>query len=819
MTMYKNQITCLLGHNGAGKTTLISMLTGMIPASSGDATVNGLSLNGDLNEIRRSLGMCPQHDVLYTELTVQEHLMFYGKIKGYTGKALELEVEQKIVEVGLTEKRHVYSNELSGGMKRKLSLAIALLGDSKIVFLDEPTSGMDPYSRRSSWEIIMNNRYNRIVVLTTHFMDEADILGDRIAIMAEGELRCCGSSLFLKNRYGAGYNFSLVKTDHCNTPALIDFVQTHIGDDVKVLSNVGTEISFQLPLDCSHLFGKMFAELDLQLDMLGVLSYETDPTTDKKKLAGGGAYKLTDHAPSSPLTMFLIHFVALFKKRFRSAKRDKRVVIFGTVLPIVFLVLGIALLKGSSLNRNDPVIQLSSDKFPLKSDTPLPVLCQSDWLCDSVNQIATAKAQTFTGIESPVYPSSTPSVFGVQYANISGTDANGFCLRAGEEIFKRGYGKVDAPVQGQYGGYVLMGDSKTRSFGYNLAVNTSALHASIVYKAMMDEALYRTITSNSNVKLTCSDAPLPLTDATKIMFTTIVSFTTSVFVVLAFAYFTASVVPYLVNEKPPSHNSKHQQLVSGVSLPAFWVSNFAWDLLLYSVPCVFGLLAIYLFDITPFTGRECTSCTATPFAALIVVFVLFGFAIIGFCYVLSYLFVDSASSQTYIIMINVLFGTILMTTSVILDIMDSTKDINATLKFIWRLSPLFCVGNGLNSISLITIKIALGLLKKDTSAFSTSVCGWEIAYLAMEAVLFPLIAIGIDYALSFPKIKAKITKDPQVEDGPYEVDEDVQKEQDRVASGAADKDAVVMKNLRKVYKGGKVGVVNLSLALPKGECF
>ncbi|KAF0707348.1 hypothetical protein As57867_006607, partial [Aphanomyces stellatus] len=255
------------------------MLTGMIPASSGDATVNGLSLNGDLNEIRRSLGMCPQHDVLYTELTVQEHLMFYGKIKGYTGKALELEVEQKIVEVGLTEKRHVYSNELSGGMKRKLSLAIALLGDSKIVFLDEPTSGMDPYSRRSSWEIIMNNRYNRIVVLTTHFMDEADILGDRIAIMAEGELRCCGSSLFLKNRYGAGYNFSLVKTDHCNTPALIDFVQTHIGDDVKVLSNVGTEISFQLPLDCSHLFGKMFAELDSQLDSLGVLSYGISVTT------------------------------------------------------------------------------------------------------------------------------------------------------------------------------------------------------------------------------------------------------------------------------------------------------------------------------------------------------------------------------------------------------------------------------------------------------------------------------------------------------------------------------------------------------------
>ncbi|RHY18714.1 hypothetical protein DYB32_010340, partial [Aphanomyces invadans] len=135
LTMYKNQITCLLGHNGAGKTTLISMLTGMLPASSGDASVHGLSLRRDLPAIRQSLGMCPQHDVLYAELTVYEHLIFYGRIKGYRGKALEDEVENKINEVGLTEKRHVRSTELSGGMKRKLSLAIALLGDSKIVFL------------------------------------------------------------------------------------------------------------------------------------------------------------------------------------------------------------------------------------------------------------------------------------------------------------------------------------------------------------------------------------------------------------------------------------------------------------------------------------------------------------------------------------------------------------------------------------------------------------------------------------------------------------------------------------------------------------
>ncbi|CAK4593959.1 unnamed protein product [Aphanomyces euteiches] len=392
LTMYKNQITCLLGHNGAGKTTLISMLTGMIPVTSGDATINGLSLSDNLSQIRQSLGMCPQHDVLYPELTVQEHLMFYGKIKGYT--------------VGLTEKRNVYSNELSGGMKRKLSLAIALLGDSKIVFLDEPTSGMDPYSRRSSWEIILNNRPNRIVVLTTHFMDEADILGDRIAIMAEGELRCCGSSLFLKNRYGAGYNFFLVKAEHCNTSALVDFVQGHIGESTKVLSNVGTEISFQLPLDCSHLFAKMFAELDDKLDNLGVLSYGISVTTleevfikvaeigdehhqhtlqtqQKKELkmnidGSRSECKLTDIAPKTELAMFFIHFKALFMKRVRTAKRDKRLVFFGTILPVVFLVLGVALLKGSSNNRSDPPISLTTDSIPYKTNTPYRLFQEYD---------------------------------------------------------------------------------------------------------------------------------------------------------------------------------------------------------------------------------------------------------------------------------------------------------------------------------------------------------------------------------------------------------------------------------------------------------
>jgi ATP-binding cassette subfamily A (ABC1) protein 3 len=119
----------------------------------------------------------PTTDVLYPTVTVLEHLEMFGRIKGLRGAALEAAVQQKIHEVGLTEKICVESRYLSGGQKRKLSVAIALLGDSRIVFLDEPTSGMDPYSRRFTWEVLRKNRENRVMVLTTHFMDEADLLG------------------------------------------------------------------------------------------------------------------------------------------------------------------------------------------------------------------------------------------------------------------------------------------------------------------------------------------------------------------------------------------------------------------------------------------------------------------------------------------------------------------------------------------------------------------------------------------------------------------------------------------------------------------
>jgi ABC-type multidrug transport system ATPase subunit len=157
--------------------------------TSGYATVAGMDTRTQLPLIRQNIGICLQHDCLFPMLTVREHVQFFARVKGLystMGSMQEVEdhVDQAIKDVALSEKRNTYSKNLSGGMKRKLSVAIAFCGGSDVVLLDEPTSGMDPFSRRFTWNVIRNYRSGRCIILTTHFMDEADILGDRIAIMA-----------------------------------------------------------------------------------------------------------------------------------------------------------------------------------------------------------------------------------------------------------------------------------------------------------------------------------------------------------------------------------------------------------------------------------------------------------------------------------------------------------------------------------------------------------------------------------------------------------------------------------------------------------
>jgi ATP-binding cassette subfamily A (ABC1) protein 1 len=289
MHMYEGQIFVLLGHNGAGKTTTISMLTGLIEPTSGGMSIFGRDVSTQLSEVRHDLGVCPQHNVLWPELTVREHLQVFSEIKGVPRERRNIEIDKAVADVGLTEKMDVLSSQLSGGQKRKLSVCIALVGGSRVIFLDEPTSGMDPYSRRSTWQILQNAREGRVMVLTTHFMDEADILGDRICIMANGGVKCMGSSSFLKERFGVGYILTLIKAPGLHVESILKLLRAHV-PEASVATNVGAELNLRLPMTSSPRFPAMLAELDQRLAEVGVLSYGISITSVEDvflKISGG----------------------------------------------------------------------------------------------------------------------------------------------------------------------------------------------------------------------------------------------------------------------------------------------------------------------------------------------------------------------------------------------------------------------------------------------------------------------------------------------------------------------------------------------------
>jgi len=172
-TVDRGEVFGLLGVNGAGKTTTFKMLAGELTSTSGEAYFNGMKISDNLSAVRRQLGYCPQFDALLDNLTVREQLQLYYDMKSLPSEEMENLIETKIKEMNLEEYRDVLSGTLSGGNKRKLSVACAIIGDPKIVFLDEPSTGMDPHARRFMWRVISNIATvlkQSTIILTTHSM-------------------------------------------------------------------------------------------------------------------------------------------------------------------------------------------------------------------------------------------------------------------------------------------------------------------------------------------------------------------------------------------------------------------------------------------------------------------------------------------------------------------------------------------------------------------------------------------------------------------------------------------------------------------------
>jgi ABC-type multidrug transport system ATPase subunit len=205
-----NESQALLGPNGAGKSTLISILTGLFQPTSGTADVCGLDIRTHMKDIHKIIGICPQFSILWDTLTCAEHLLFFARLKGVPADEQRAFVSRTLEQVGLGLAADRLAQNLSGGMKRRLSIAMALVGDPLFLVMDEPTTGLDPETREELWRTLLKIRENGpAILLATHAMDEAELLCGRVSILSRGTLKCVGNPHSLRERFCPNYTLNV----------------------------------------------------------------------------------------------------------------------------------------------------------------------------------------------------------------------------------------------------------------------------------------------------------------------------------------------------------------------------------------------------------------------------------------------------------------------------------------------------------------------------------------------------------------------------------------------------------------------------------
>ena len=219
LSVKEGELFSLLGPNGAGKTTTIKMLCCLLRPSGGTATIMGHDVQKDPMAVKQVIDVSPQETAIAEHLNAWENLALMGGIHGFGKEEVQKRAEELLEMVGLTQRARDQVRKYSGGMKRRLSIAMALVSDPQVLFLDEPTLGLDPQSRRSVWEHIAGLKGKKTIVLTTHYLEEADALADRIAIMDEGKIVALGTSRELKDNI-SDMQVMVVKAKNLTTNAI-----------------------------------------------------------------------------------------------------------------------------------------------------------------------------------------------------------------------------------------------------------------------------------------------------------------------------------------------------------------------------------------------------------------------------------------------------------------------------------------------------------------------------------------------------------------------------------------------------------------------
>ncbi|XP_074138830.1 phospholipid-transporting ATPase ABCA3-like isoform X3 [Sminthopsis crassicaudata] len=703
LNIFEGQITVLLGHNGAGKTTTLSILTGLIPATSGEVYLSGYEISKDLNQIRKSLGFCPQHDILFDLMTVAEHLYFYFQLKELGDKNCSEEINSVLKILKLENKRNVISKNLSGGMKRKLSIGIALIGGSKVVMLDEPTSGMDPVSRRDIWDLLQNQKSNRTILLTTHFMDEADLLGDRIAIMAKGELQCCGSSLFLKQKYGAGYHIIMVKDSECNISNIENLIYAYI-PNAYLESNMGAELSFILPKESVNRFQALFEELEERQAELGISSFGASVTTMEEvflrvsKEVDSSMDLQAIHLPSIPglptlkskkhtdlpasfkkntfkksnnlddrLSQLKLHcqkFYAMFIKKALFTWRNKKMMLTQALVPLICVILTIHLLKMSRQASKRPMLRLTLSQY---GHTIVPFFIPATLrlhpkLSDHVANVIQAEGHMPMESVDPIE----------DFLILMATEQS--------DTFDENY--LMAMSFHEEGERTII----TALF------NNQAYHSAPMALSVADNIVYK-LFFGSRASITVTNDPESPRDSHSIfdkVFQGPKGHFLSIALVFGVSFIISSFAILAISER--IRRSKYLQFISGTSIAHYWLSSLLWDIITICFHTLLLLVILKIMDETAYVDPG-------QFEATFLMLMLHGWCAIPSMYLMSFLFSGPTSGCAKLILLNIISGVIPFIFISVTDVKElGLQNLNKKMDIIFQILPNYNLAKSFSNL-------------------------------------------------------------------------------------------------------------------------
>ncbi|RSM18497.1 hypothetical protein CDV31_002633 [Fusarium ambrosium] len=765
---FRGEIMVLLGANGSGKSTTLDAIAGMHSASDGEISLSYEMSGG-------KLGYCPQKNVLWDELTVAEHIHIFDGIKNTRGHSSATQIKRLIEGCDLSKKKSTCAEALSGGQKRKLQLALMLVGDSTVCCVDEVSSGVDPLSRRKLWDILLAQRGRRTILLTTHFLDEADLLADRLAILSHGSLKASGTSVELKQALGLGYRI------HVYHPPGSAEHQIY-GDELHTKHDEETVYLSGSSENTCRLLRRLEAD--------GITEYQVDgPTLEDVFL------KIADEDPAKPA------------RRSRRSRRHQREISADSSASLV----GSSRNKGSSIQnlltgkRTSIFTQakvLFSKRFAIFRRNPTPYLAAI-----AIPIIAAGCASIFIGglstttcdpsIES--LKSSSDSTSPQSYRIVTGPE-NQLSEAAMSTIRKSPEGSVTLvdtleqfhqEVQKQYanltpGGFFL-GDEPTFAW----RADGPLIFGHTIQNLIDIELLNVSISSNYKVLA----VPYSGSIGDLFIFSTIFA--------LAMAVYPAFLGLYPTFERLRGIRAMHYN--NGVHAMSLWLAYLAFDFL---VTLLVSTVATIIF--------AAMSRVWYHLEYLFTVLLLYGITSTLFSYVLSLraksqlaVFAISAGVQVLLYLIFFIANT---TTFTFQDPADQSSILNIIFYVMGIVSPVASLGR---SIYLSINLWGISCQGRDFASYpgAIDVYGGPILYLVIQSLLLLVILLWNDLGFSF-RLRRPQPKPSNGDGDPIELELGSRRNGTSTIKG----NCLEVMGLQKKFKR-EFAVQDVSFGVPKGECF